>query len=551
MKIALIDTGVDKNIKREDILEHYVIKNGVVKKSYRRIKENHGTECCTEILNHSKCKDIRIYDFNVWNSDGTIDVDNIVAGIKRAIQEKVDMINISLGVTESTKELSDVCKEALENNIIIVSAASHRDTISFPADYKTVISVKVDQKQKEVIKLVDDNTVSISMLDYIIEDKGEKFDFSSSSMAAARVTGILSNDLDSDFITDSIKILYKKYGVQFSTQPLSNDMDGLEEEEENVIYKDKIAVVLFPQKQLDKIRDFRIDNIVAYYDFGENQFKSFETDEETSDFDSIYLINTMYNDVKIPKDLSEKFKGYKINYLGNFMDMDTTAFYRKYENYKSNEMSVLEKPVIAIASLCSESNKIDIQNDLYARLKKDELEVQAVSNNPLGLAQGMDVFQFPDEINFPNIVYEINRFMYIQEKKKDMDLWLINIGGAIGPVNGLNLYRFGKLADAYMSAANVDLLVLCINPSVDIERLEYELGTLYRNGVEKIYLVLSGNDIDGSTMDYKDGLQTYSLDKEKYKDALKYIRKNVRNKVFSMEEAESGILYDEIINALT
>ena len=31
MKIALIDTGVDKNIKREDILEHYVIKNGVVK----------------------------------------------------------------------------------------------------------------------------------------------------------------------------------------------------------------------------------------------------------------------------------------------------------------------------------------------------------------------------------------------------------------------------------------------------------------------------------------------------------------------------------------
>ena len=52
--------------------------------------------------------------------------------------------------------------------------------------------------------------------------------------------------------------------------------------------------------------------------------------------------------------------------------------------------------------------------------------------------------------------------MYLNETNKDMDIWLINIGGAIGPLNGMNLYKFGKLADAYLSASNVDILVLCV-----------------------------------------------------------------------------------------
>ena len=141
--------------------------------------------------------------------------------------------------------------------------------------------------------------------------------------------------------------------------------------------------------------------------------------------------------------------------------------------------------------------------------------------------------------------------MYLEESKKDIDLWLINIGGAIGPVNGLNLYKFGKLADAYMSASNIDILILCVNPSVDIERLEYELGFIYKNGVEKVYIVLSNNEIDGLTTDYKDGLQTYTLDDEKYAKALDYIRNNIETKVFSIEEAQSGILYENIISDLT
>ena len=47
-------------------------------------------------------------------------------------------------------------------------------------------------------------------------------------------------------------------------------------------------------------------------------------------------------------------------------------------------MTVLERPVIAIAGLCSGLNKTDVQIELLNQLKKDELNVKAISNNPIG-----------------------------------------------------------------------------------------------------------------------------------------------------------------------
>ena len=50
-----------------------------------------------------------------------------------------------------SKEMYDVCDKAVCNNIVVVSAASHTNTISFPADFNNVICVKVDHSQTEKI----------------------------------------------------------------------------------------------------------------------------------------------------------------------------------------------------------------------------------------------------------------------------------------------------------------------------------------------------------------------------------------------------------------
>lgn len=141
--------------------------------------------------------------------------------------------------------------------------------------------------------------------------------------------------------------------------------------------------------------------------------------------------------------------------------------------------------------------------------------------------------------------------MYLSEVNEEMDAWLVNIGGAIGQVNNLNTYNFGKLADAYFSAVNIDVAVMCVNTFVDVSNLKLQLANLYKHGIENIFIVLSHNDIDATTMDYKDGLQTYYVDNEKYLQALKYLKENVKEKVFSLEDVQNGILYEKVIEVLS
>lgn len=115
----------------------------------------------------------------------------------------------------------------------------------------------------------------------------------------------------------------------------------------------------------------------------------------------------------------------------------------------------------------------------------------------------------------------------------------------------MNTYNFGKLADAYFSAANIDVAVMCVNIFVDVSNLKLQLANLYKHGIENIFIVLAHNDIDATTMDYRDGLQTYYVDNEKYLQALKYLKENVKEKVFSLEDVQKGTLYEKIIEALS
>lgn len=115
----------------------------------------------------------------------------------------------------------------------------------------------------------------------------------------------------------------------------------------------------------------------------------------------------------------------------------------------------------------------------------------------------------------------------------------------------MNTYNFGKLADAYFSAANIDVAVMCVNTFVDVTNLKLQLANLYKHGIENIFVVLSHNDIDATTMDYKDGLQTYYVDDEKYQQALKYVRSNIKEKVFSLKDVQNGSLYANIIDVLS
>lgn len=556
MKVALIDTGISKNqINKRCEVRHFSLLKQALIEEYKEPGENHahGTDCFKEIVSNTKNSEIQILDLNILDESGNLQVYNIISAIEKSIEEKVDIINISLGLTTYSQELYDICEKAVENNILILSAASHSNTISFPADFKNVICVKVDQEQTEKIKTIDSTTLSISMRDFIMNENDTEFDFSSSSLACTRLCGYLCDDLGNMPLNDKFKILSRKYNINlYSSDDISSTSNLKESGIHDILLNNKVAVVLFPSNSLENVnKDYIHENIVAYYDHEKYDFYSFKDGTETKDFDVIIIINSSYFNLEIPVTIKEKYRDYKIICIGNFLKTDDNNYLYDYSEYNSSELSVLEKPVIAITSLCSGLNKSDIQLSLLNSLKQDGLNIESVSNNPIGVLYNENVFNFPKELKFPSIVYSINKFMYLSEINKDMDAWLINIGGAIGQVNNLNTYNFGKLADAYFSAVNIDVAIMCVNTFIDVENLKLQLANLYKHGMQTIFIVLSHNDIDGTTMSYRDGLQTYYVDNTKYFEAFEYLKKNIEEKVFTLDDVKNGNLYKNIIETLS
>lgn len=556
MKIALIDVGISKKAIESNMdIRHFFLDCGELVEKYKEPEEKHGTYCFQEIMKSVESIMPQFLDFNISDNSGELLVSSIIIAIEKAIEERVDIINISLGITVYSQDLYDACEKAVQHNILVLSAASHRNTISFPADFNNVICVKVEQEQSEKIRIIGDTTIAVSMNDYIMSEEGAEFDFSSTSLGCARACGYLCEALGDGVIKDKYKVLLKKYDIHIhDSESFYGDNNNILEanEIESILSNNRVGAVVFPESAIQNInKNMLHENIVAYYDYEKNAFYTFFDGKETENFDVILLLNSLQYNLKLSSMIEQKYKNYTIIYIGNFYNKDNNSYLWDYNKYSTSKMSVLKRPVIAVVGLCSDVNKIDVQISVLKSLEQDGLAIKAVTNNPMGLLYDMDVFNYPKELRFPDIVYSINRYMYLTEVNVNLDAWLINIGGGIGAINIMNTYNFGKLVDAYFSAANIDVVVMCVNTYVDITNLRLQLANLYKYGIGNIFIVMSHKDIDLSTLNYKDGLQTYYVDEEKYHEAFEFLKENVEEKVFTLEDVKNGYLYTSILDTLS
>lgn len=556
MKIALIDVGISKKAIESNMdVRHFFLDCGELVEKYKEPEEKHGTYCFQEIMKSVESIMPQFLDFNISDNSGELLVSSIIIAIEKAIEERVDIINISLGITVYSQDLYDACEKAVQHNILVLSAASHRNTISFPADFNNVICVKVEQEQSEKIRIIGNTTIAVSMNDYIMSEEGAEFDFSSTSLGCARACGYLCEALGDGVIKDKYKVLLKKYDIHIhDSESFYGDNNNILEanEIESILSNNRVGAVVFPESAIQNInKNMLHENIVAYYDYEKNAFYTFFDGKETENFDVILLLNSLQYNLKLSSMIEQKYKNYTIIYIGNFYNKDNNSYLWDYNKYSTSKMSVLKRPVIAVVGLCSDVNKIDVQISVLKSLEQDGLAIKAVTNNPMGLLYDMDVFNYPKELRFPDIVYSINRYMYLTEVNVNLDAWLINIGGGIGAINIMNTYNFGKLVDAYFSAANIDVVVMCVNTYVDITNLRLQLANLYKYGIGNIFIVMSHKDIDLSTLNYKDGLQTYYVDEEKYHEAFEFLKENVEEKVFTLEDVKNGYLYTSILDTLS
>ncbi|WP_297421407.1 S8 family peptidase [Clostridium sp.] len=141
IKVAVLDTGVDYT--------HPDLKNRVLtNKGYNFVDNNfnimddngHGTHVSgiiaasadngIGIAGITGTLDVKIIPIKVLDANGEGDVDTIVRGIKYAADNGADVINLSFGTNEKSKEISAAINYAKNKGAFVVAAAGNDDSSS-------------------------------------------------------------------------------------------------------------------------------------------------------------------------------------------------------------------------------------------------------------------------------------------------------------------------------------------------------------------------------------------------------------------------------------
>ncbi|MED4068420.1 S8 family peptidase [Priestia megaterium] len=229
IKIAVLDSGISKI----DELKHSISYsyNALDNTKTTDDKYGHGTMIGSIIAaknneNIGVNKQAEILDIQVLDDKGRGTVDSVTKGINKAIEEKADIINLSIGFSKDNIELKKAINNAVENGIIVVAAAGNNMGYQpdYPAKYHNVISVSSIDKKNKIYDYAAKGKIGVvapGVKVPVINNKSKLKYESGTSFSAAYVSSILSLYLEDkkhvnlNFLNNHSKKIgdMKTYGV--------------------------------------------------------------------------------------------------------------------------------------------------------------------------------------------------------------------------------------------------------------------------------------------------------------------------------------------------
>lgn len=512
IEIAIIDVGFEES---DEIIYINSLKKKLWDNSY------HGEKCAKIIYEYAK--DVCLYKIDVMNDFGEIIEENIIEACKIAINMKVDIINISLGLKQSSFELLNVIKLAYDNNIIVCASASNNsiEDYIFPSSYAYALTVYSTNSIKNEWE-IKDNKIYINQEKIFVMFNNRKIFLEGNSFATAYFSSICAKILEFNplFVTESIfRLLKERSESQFNNCKV-----------EYVVQKDNYYYV---------IDDGHID-LVEYKNEISQKYQGKYTGEKKCIVD---VINATSDEKNIPV-ISSKSVEQK-NY-GIFLNLNNYQTKKVY----SNDILNVDIPIISIVGFSEGMGKFELLVNIQKQVKEMGYNSISFSNNPLSLIFDYNYLNLLKGNDFLQNIGVMNRFLH--NSSEEADLAIISLPGGID--YELNQRTFvSSLHYPFFNCHSIDIVVLCISQYIDAENIINTIEILETRYNSEVILFVSetGKELRGSTTNDEELNYYYSSKEEveEYKSKINEILHG--NMVVSMKEVKSGILSQNIIARLT
>ncbi len=221
IKVAVLDSGIaDIDELRHAISYSYNTFND---EEETNDEYGHGTMIASIIA--AKAKDVSVntnvelLDIQVLNEKGQGNVESVVKGIHKAIEQHVDIINLSIGFSNDHSALQEAVQAAIQQGIVVVASTGNTvgNATDYPAQYEGVLSVSAVDENNERYLYAGKGKVDIVApgVDVPVINAESTVEFQSgTSFATAYATGILSLYMEKGEVIDEsfLKQKTKKIG---------------------------------------------------------------------------------------------------------------------------------------------------------------------------------------------------------------------------------------------------------------------------------------------------------------------------------------------------
>ena len=153
IKIGVIDTGINLNhpdfFNQDDIPRFSKGYDFVDGDDIPQDTNGHGTQVAGIIAADGQLKgiapNVEIFSYRVSSDGESVPSDLIIKAINQAVEDKVDIINISLGVNMTHNKIDQAVNNAINQGVVVVAAAGNsgpdESTIGSPARNPNAITV--------------------------------------------------------------------------------------------------------------------------------------------------------------------------------------------------------------------------------------------------------------------------------------------------------------------------------------------------------------------------------------------------------------------------